>query len=147
NSSRDAVMIHWVQESMCRINRTEAISGRRQAGGSEKSRNATSFLPFLRIFGVALMAWGLCFAELGLASEEKALSATHSIRGRVFLNSSSPNVPISVSLSRTSGNLPAEESSTLGYDGAFSFEGVKAGNYLLTIKSQDLPTTARAVEI
>jgi tetratricopeptide (TPR) repeat protein len=102
------------------------------------------------MLGITLMTCGLSFCFLDApasALEDKVLSAAHSVRGRIFLSASSRNVPIAVRLSKTSGNPPARQDRTLGYDGAFSFEGVTAGDYLLTIESQDLPTIARAVEL
>jgi tetratricopeptide (TPR) repeat protein len=138
-----------MQESMFTINRTNAILEKREGRWfAKRTKHAMSFQLPLSILGFALMACGLCFlGSAGLASEDKLLSATQSIRGRIFLSSSSRNVPTTVSLTRTSGNLPARQDRTLGYDGAFSFEELTAGNYLLTIESPDVPTIARTVEI
>jgi Flp pilus assembly protein TadD len=104
----------------------------------------------LSILGSSLIACylGSYFLETAaLALEDKVHSAAHSIQGRILLSSPNQNVPIKVSLSKTSGSPDAREERTLGYDGTFSYENVTAGNYLLTIESQDLPTIARAVEL
>jgi len=106
-------------------------------------------VPFT-VLGPTLIACCLsfCFPEIAsLASEDKEHSAVHSIKGRILLSSSNQNVPIKVSLSKTSGSQDIKEERILGYDGTFSYQDLTAGNYLLTIESQDLPTIARAVEL
>ena len=104
----------------------------------------------LGLFGIigVVCYLSVCILETtGLARNDEVHSPGHSIRGRILLNSPNRDVPIKVSLSGTSGNSVAKKETTLGYDRAFSYEDLAAGNYLLTIESQDLPTIARAVEL
>jgi len=83
----------------------------------------------------------------GRISADQAHSATHSIRGRILLSSANKSAQLKVSLSGREGNAPEKEVRELGYDRAFLYENLPAGNYLLTIESQNLPTIVRTVEL
>src|SRR5213593_4431479 len=97
---------------------------------------------------IACCCLGSYFLETAaLALEDRVHSAAHSIQGRRLLSSPNQNARIKVRLSKTTGRPDAREERTLGYEGTFSYENVTAGNYLITIESQDLPTIARAVEL
>jgi tetratricopeptide (TPR) repeat protein len=101
--------------------------------------------------GLALVSFyvlAVCLKTRAGPSGNQVHSATHSIRGRIFLSSPNASAPLKVSLSSAGeGNAVAKEERLLGYDRAFLYDHLTAGNYLLTIESQDLPTIARPIEL
>jgi len=144
-----ALLAHGSGSAWCRpssqISQIPVLS--RCAGERESEGKGLRYEPLLPLGGMGLLAGTWLLDAAAFASEDRAHSTTHSIRGRILLGSSNRNVPIKVSLSRGGGISPATQDRTLGYDGAFLFENLSAGSYLLMIESQDLPTVARAVEL
>ena len=97
---------------------------------------------------VSFYVLGVCLKTPAGPFGNQVHSATHSIRGRIFLSSPNASAPLKVSLSSAGEeNAVAKEERLLGYDRAFLYDHLMAGNYLLTIESQDLPTIARPIEL
>ncbi len=109
------------------------------------------FIGLSEIAGASVFLVCLGLSTSGLAASLKGIDQPqspiirHSLRGLVIIDGTKRDKPIHVSLRR--GNGPDVGTTTLQYDGSFAFEGLEAGDYLLTIEREESPTVARPVQL
>jgi len=96
------------------------------------------------LLAAALILSAVC---VSLRSDGKSGSTPvlHSVRGRVIDLEGQPLSSTKVQLA--GGHAALVGSQTPGYEGSFAFEGLPAGNYVLTLEREGAATIARTLEI
>ncbi|MGH9429185.1 MAG: tetratricopeptide repeat protein [Terriglobia bacterium] len=95
-----------------------------------------------------LLAWTMVFSIGWAKAKDRDApmpGVLHTVRGRVIAIGGQPLRAPRVRLATNDGKDLGER--VLGYEGAFAFEGLLPGPYLLTLEREDEATIGRAVEI